>query len=178
MCKKGDVDYVASRDFDCLLYSAPKLVTNLTLSQRRRLPSGQTIKISPYVIELKEVLKTLGLNQKQLLVLAILIGTDYNPKGILGIGPKKALKLVKENKDYNKMFMGLNADFDWREVYETFEKMPVEKKYALKWGSVDAEKVKKILVDEHDFNMDRVEKTLSSLTNVKKERGQKTLGDF
>ncbi len=178
ICKKGDVDYVASSDFDCLLYGAPKLLTNLTLSQRKRLPSGQTVKIAPYVIELKDVLKSLEINQEQLFILAILIGTDYNPKGIHGIGPKKALKLVKENKDYGTMFKELNADFDWKEVYDTFKKMPIDKKYKLEWKLVDADKVKKILVDEHDFNPERVEKTLAAVTNVKKEQGQKTLGDF
>jgi len=178
MCKKGDVDYVASSDFDCLLYGAPKLLTNLTLSQRKKLPSGQTVKISPYVIELKDVLKSLEINQEQLFILAILIGTDYNPKGIPGIGPKKALKLVKEHKDYGKMFKELKADFDWKEVYETFKKMPLEKKYNLEWKPVDVDAIKKLLIDEHDFNLERVEKTLSTITKTKKEHGQKTLGDF
>ena len=178
MCKNKDVDYVASSDYDCLIYQTPRLLTNLTLSQKRRLHSGQIIKISPYLIELDEVLNMLDISNEQLLVLAILTGTDYNPQGIPGIGPKKALKLVKEHKDYDKMFSELNADFDWKEVYNTFKKMPVDKKYELKWKPVDTEKIKKMLVDEHDFNLERVEKTLENLTKVKKELGQKTLGDF
>lgn len=178
MCKKGDVDYVASSDYDCLIYEAQELITNLTLSQKRRLPSGQIIKITPYTIKLNDVLKHLDITQEQLLILSILVGTDYNPKGIPGIGPKKALKLVKERKDYGKMFEELKADFDWKEVYNTFKMMPVDKKYELKWKPINPEAVKKILVDEHNFNAERVEKTLNALMNISKKPGQKTLGDF
>lgn len=178
MCKNNDVDYVGSSDYDCLIYEAPKLVTNLTLSQRKRMPNGQTVKISPSVIELKEVLKTLDINQEQLLILSILTGTDYNPKGIHGIGPKKALKLVKETNDYDKMFKELNPEFNWKEIYDTFKKMKINNKYELKWSPIDREKVMKILVDEHDFNPERVEKTLNDLTKSNKPKEQKTLGEF
>jgi len=178
LCKNKDVDFVASSDFDCLIYQAPRLLTNLTLSQRKKLPSGDTVKISPYVIELQDVLKTLSINNEQLLILSILIGTDYNPKGILGIGPKKALKLVKECKDYNKLFSDLNADFDWKEVYNTFKNMPVDKKYKLTWKPIEYDKIIELLVEKHDFNPERVEKVVSSLTKTRKQQDQKTLGDF
>ena len=178
MCKNNDVDYVASSDYDCLIYGATKLLTNLTLSQKRKLPSGGTVAIAPYVVELKEVLKTLGISSEQLLMLSILVGTDYNPKGISGIGPKKALKLVKEHKDYGKMFSELNAEFNWKEVYNTFRNMSIEKKYKLEWKPVDADKLKELLVERHDFNEERDKKTLSSLIKIKKQPGQKTLGDY
>ena len=42
-----------------------------------------------------ENLNTLGIDQDQLIALAMLVGTDYNKGGIKGIGPKNALKLVK-----------------------------------------------------------------------------------
>lgn len=178
LCKKGDVDYIASSDYDCLIHGAPRLITNLTLSQKRRMPSGEVVKISPCVIELKDVLKKLEISHEQLTMLSILVGTDYNPKGIQGIGPKKALKLVKQYDNYNKMFSDLKADFDWKEVYNAFKKMPVEKNYSLKWKQVDAEKINDLLVNRHDFNPERVEKVLLSLTRTKKETGQKTLGEF
>lgn len=178
MCKKGDVDYVVSSDYDCLLYKAPRLLTNLTLSQKRRMPSGEVVKIAPYLIEYSDVLWNLGINHEQLVILSILIGTDYNPRGVAGIGPKKALKLVKEYNDYGKMFSDLKADFDWREVYSTFGNMPVEKKYELKWRHIDTGRIKKILVEDHDFSLERVENTLSKISRVKKDIGQRILGDY
>ena len=119
MCEKKDVDYVASSDVDCLLYGAPRLLTNLTLSQKRRLPSGATVKITPEVIGLADVLNHLGIDRDKLIALAILVGTDYN-KGIKGVGPKTALKLVKQEKNFDKLFKDVNADFNWKKILRYF----------------------------------------------------------
>jgi len=175
--KKGILDYTASSDMDCLVYGAPKLLINLTLSTRRKL-GGKIIKIEPQVINLKEFLKSLGITQEQLLIMAILIGTDFN-EGIMGIGPKKALKLVKENKDYDKMFKGLNPSFDWKEVRDVFLKMPIEKDIKLNFNQkVQEDKIKELLVEKHDFNLERVEKTLEKLRKVNKNKEQSNLGKW
>jgi len=176
--KNGDVWACGTSDVDPLLHGAGRIVTNLTISQRRKLSSGGTIKINPEVIDLNDTLKKLGVNQKQLIVLAILVGTDYNPEGIKGIGPKKALKLVKERNDYNKMFSELNADFDWKEIYELFENMDVLKKYKLKWESINAKKIRSILVDKHEFNEERVDKVISKLMESNKIKEQTGLGKW
>ena len=176
--KNGDVWACGTSDVDPLLHGAGRIVTNLTISQRRKLSSGGTIKINPEVIDLNDTLKKLGVNQKQLIVLAILVGTDYNPEGIKGIGPKKALKLVKERNDYNKMFSELNADFDWKEIYELFENMDVLKKYKIKWESINAKKIRSILVDKHEFNEERVDKVISKLMESNKIKEQTGLGKW
>ena len=129
MSKKGEVWGVATSDVDPLLHGCKRTITNLTLTQRKKLASGGSVKINPELIELEENLKKLGINQEQFIVLAILVGTDYNKDGIKGIGPKKALKLVKEKNDYNKMFQEFGANFNWKEIYDLFENMGVEKKY-------------------------------------------------
>ncbi len=169
------LDYTASSDMDCLVYGAPKLLVNLTLSKRRKL-GGKIIKIEPEVIALNEFLKSLEINQEQLLIMAILIGTDFN-EGIKGIGPKKALKLVKENKDYGKMFKVLNAGFDWKEVRDVFLKMPVEKNIKLDFNNkIQEDKIRELLVEQHDFGLERVEKTLDKLRKLNKD--QKDLGKW
>ncbi len=173
--KINALDYTASSDMDCLVYGAPKLLVNLTLSTRRKL-GGKIIKIQPEVIELEEFLNSMGINNEQLLIMAILIGTDFND-GIKGIGPKKALKIVKENKDYDKVFKNLNPDFDWEEVRDVFLKMPIEKNIKLKFDNkIQEDKIKELLVEEHDFNLERVEKTLDKLKKLNK--GQKDLGKW
>ena len=175
MNKNNDVYACGSSDFDCLLHAAPRLITNLTLSQKRKLPSGAYIKISPELIELEEFLKSLNITQEQLIIIGILSGTDYNPSGIYGIGPKKALKLIKENKDYNKMFKELKADFDWKEVFNLFKNMKIKKDYKLEWREFDEDKIKKILVDEHNFSEDRINNTINKLHESKKVKQQKGL---
>ena len=175
--KIGMLDYTASSDMDCLVYGAPRLLVNLTLSTRRKL-GGKIIKIEPQVIELKEFLKSLNVNQEQVLMMAILIGTDFN-EGIKGIGPKKAIKLVKENKDYGKMFKDLNAGFDWKEVRDVFLKMPIEKDIKLEFNNrVQEEEIKELLVEKHDFSLERVEKTLERLMALNKNKEQKDLGKW
>lgn len=178
MCKNNDVWAVASSDFDSLLYGAPRIIQSLTLSSTKRIPSGKTIKVVPTMIELKDVLNTLELDEKQLLALAILVGTDYNHGGVKGIGPKKALKLVKEKKTFNKIFDSIETDFDYKEIKQVFEKMPVEKKYNLEWKKIDEEKIKEILIDKHNFSEDRVENTLFKLREAEGAIKQKGLSDF
>lgn len=163
--EKKDVDFAASSDMDCLLHSCPKLIPNLTLSQTRNLPGGKFVYIKPYVIELKEVLKHLDINQDQLIVIGILTGTDYNPKGVLGIGPKTALKLVHQYKDFDTLFKEVKADFNWKQIFAIFKSMPIMKNYQLKWTAPNPDKIREILVEEHDFNEERVNNTIEKITN-------------
>lgn len=178
MNKNGDVFACGSSDFDCLLHGAPRLITNPTLSQRRRLPTGAYIKIFPELIELEESLKNLNINRDQLIILGILSGTDYNPSGIYGIGPKKALKLAKEYKDYDKLFKDMKAEFDWKEIFSLFKNMKVEKNYKLEWKDVDEKTIKKILVDEHNFSEERIDNTINKLNESKKAKQQKGLDSW
>src|SRR3989338_716278 len=174
MAKNGDVWGISSTDYDSLLYSTPRLLRNLTLSDKRRV-RGKLIFIKPEIIELNDFLRKLELNNEQLIILGILVGTDYNNKGISGIGPMKALKLVKENNDYEKMFLGLKPDFDWKEIYNIFKEMPVTKDYYLDWKSPNADKIYEIL-SSHDFNRERINKLIERLT--KKSISQKGLSSF
>src|SRR5574341_228441 len=87
----------ASQDFDSLLFGAKKLVRNFTNSGRRKLPNrNTTIEIEPEIIDLEKTLTDLGISREQLVDIGILIGTDFNPNGFERIGPKTALKAIKE----------------------------------------------------------------------------------
>ncbi len=169
LCKAKEVDFAASADYDCLLYGTPKMITNLTLSQKRKTIAGYT-KTTPELIELEKVLASLNITQDDLIVLSILSGTDYNPGGIKGIGPKKALKLIKEKKDYDVIFKELNAAFDWKEIFSIFKTMKVQKDYTLKWSLPDEQKIKEILVEAHDFSEERVNATLQKLLAAKAQQ--------
>jgi len=163
MCRKKDVWAVASQDYDALLHRAPRVVMNLTLSQRKRLPSGGYVKVTPELVEFNKLLDKLEITDDQLIVLAILVGTDYNVKGVKGIGPKKALQLVQSGKSFDEIFSSLDVKFDWKEIFDLFKNMAVTDDYKIEFGDIDEQKIKEILVEEHDFSKERVESTLKKL---------------
>ena len=103
-----------------------------------------------------------------------MIGTDFNSQGIKGVGTKKGLKLIKEKKDYNKLFEELKADFDWKKIYDVFENMPVTENYKLQWQQVDEERIRKLLVDKHDFSLERVEKIFDTISDNKSKHKEQT----
>jgi len=178
LASKGDVYAVASQDYDSLVFGAPKLVQNLTLARKRKLASGLSVPINPEMIELDKVLETLQISHEQLICLGILVGTDYNPKGVKGIGQKTALKIVKEHKTPEKIFSEVAkekpVDFDWKEIIGLFKKPNITKDYSIKFKKVNDEKVGEIL-REHDFSEDRVKGALKRVYAVKEAKKQRTL---
>ena len=179
---KGEAFAEVSQDYDCLLYGVKRVIQNLTVSERKKKPGALSYeRVVPEIIDLDENLKRLGISQEQLLIIGILVGTDYNLGGIRGIGPKKALKIVKEyGNDYEKIFKelkwGENFDFGWKEVYDAIKKMPVTDDYELKWKDCDAEKIREILVEKHDFGAERVNSAIEKLKSCKSRNAQKGLG--
>jgi len=177
LVKDGEAYAIGSQDYDSLVVGGKRLIQNLTLARKRKTPGGY-VYISPEIIEYSKLLNELGITGDQLISLAILVGTDFNPKGVRGLGPKKALALVREKKTPVQIFSELEEqgklNFDWKEVFEIF-KRPNVKSVKVKFPKLDEEKIKKILVDEHDFSEDRVERQLDKLRDVKKASAQKTL---
>jgi len=173
--KEGRAYAVASQDYDCLLFGAPKLIQNLTLARTRKTVSG-VVEIKPEVIELENVLKELGITHEQLIYLGILVGTDYNVGGIKGIGQKKALKLVKEFKTPEKIFGSFEEElgFDWKEIFEMFYRPNVKKNAEILFPKINEDKIREILL-KHDFSEERVEKQIEKLKMIKGKSAQKTL---
>ncbi|MEM5860949.1 MAG: flap endonuclease-1 [Candidatus Aenigmatarchaeota archaeon] len=165
MCKNGDVNFSASQDFDSLLFGSPKMIRNLNITGKRKV-GGKEVKISPEIIDLEENLNRLGITREQLIIIGILVGTDYNPGGIKGIGPKKALELVKRYKTIEEVMKQVDWEFeiDYKDIYEFFLKPEYnEYKDKLVFKQIDEEKIKKILCDEHDFSEERVNQVLEKL---------------
>jgi flap endonuclease-1 len=180
MVSKGDAYAVGSQDYDCLLVGAPILVRNLTSSEKRKLPGKEAYtKVFPKQIRLESNLKILGINQKQLVDMAILIGTDFND-GIKGIGPKKSLSLIKKHDTIENILASVKLENppaikEIDEIRCIFLEPNVTDDYELNWPGVDNEKVIKILCDEHHFMQDRVEPILKKFSNLKNISKQKTL---
>lgn len=170
MARKGDVWAAASQDYDSLLFGAPRLVRNLTISGRRKLPNRNVyVEIKPEVIHLDAVLKGLGITREQLIDIAILVGTDYNPEGVKGVGPKQALRLIKTYGSLERALKAIpNASFpvDPSKIKELFLNPEVTDDYQLKWRRPDAEKIIAILVNEFDFSEERVKNAIERLVKA------------
>jgi flap endonuclease-1 len=180
MVKKGDAFAVGSQDFDCLLFGCPVLIRNLTSSGKRKLPGKKAyVSVSPELIRLKNNLEQLKIDQKQLVDMAILVGTDFN-KGIKGIGPKKSLDIIKKTGNLEKAMETLNCydlpDYEEiKEIRKIFLEPNVTDDYSLSWSATDKEKVLSILCEKHQFTRDRVEPILEKFSSLKDTIKQKTL---
>ncbi|MBN1645741.1 flap endonuclease-1 [Candidatus Woesearchaeota archaeon] len=181
LVKQGVCDAVLSQDADSLLFGAPLVIRNLSIARRRKI-SGKLAydKVEPERISLEKSLKKLELTQDQLIALALLAGTDYNVGGIKGLGPKKALRLVKESKNLDQVFEKAKwskyFDTRWKDVFGLFKNVETLEVKDLSWESPDKDKIIKILVDEHEFSGQRVLDTLEKLDKAKTQ--QRGLGDF
>ncbi|NPA85116.1 MAG: flap endonuclease-1 [Crenarchaeota archaeon] len=172
MASKGDVWASASQDYDSLLFGSPRLVRNLTITGRRKLPQKNVyVEVKPEVIELDCVLKELGISREQLVAAAVLIGTDFN-KGIKGIGPKTALRYIKSYGSLEKVLKALGVDDpeEFKKAYELFLNPEVTDNYRLEWRKPNVKEIIEILVYQHDFNEERVKKALERLMKAWKEK--------
>jgi flap endonuclease-1 len=165
MAAVGDIWASASQDWDSLLFNSPRLVRNLSITGRRKLPQKNVyIEIKPELIELEKVLNSLGITREQLIIIGILIGTDYN-QGVKRIGPKTALRLVKEHRTLDRISANVewDADVDVEEIFNFFLDPPATKVYEIKWKKPKMDKLINFMVEEHDFSGERVEKVSKSL---------------
>jgi len=138
MARKGDVWASSSRDYDTLLFGAPRLVRYLTITGREFLPSkGVSRPLKPELIVLEEVLSKIGVTREQLIDLSILIGTDFND-GIKGIGPKIALKLVKKHGKIENFPGEIKEKVasNYQEIRKIFLEPEVTDDYSVKYGSL------------------------------------------
>lgn len=174
----------ASQDYDSLLYGTPKLIRNLTLARKRKVSSGATIDTKIELIEFEEVTNKLQINQEQLICLAILVGTDYNPGGVKGIGQKRALEIVQKYQypvkifDYIKNSEKYEMIFDWQEVFKQFKELKVETIQMPEFKKPNKELIKKILVEDHEFTEERIDNAIDKLKVLDEVKKQKGLNEF
>ena len=183
LAKKNDVFAIATTDADALLFGAPRIIRNLNMAGKRKKSNRLAFEvIVPDIISLDENLTALGISQDQLISLAMLVGTDYNPKGIKGVGPKNALKLVKQFKDdkedlFSSLKWGEHFSYPWQEVFDLIKHTKTTDDYSLERVPIDPESIVSLL-SSHDFSQDRILAQIQPLIKTQKGKAQKGLGDF
>jgi len=178
LLNQGMVDYGASQDFDTVLFGASKFIRNLTLSGRRKLPKQQKwVEVSPEIIDLEASFQKLELSREQLIDVAILMGTDFNP-GIDGVGPKRGLKLIQEFGKAEGALEKLGRDIEnLEEIRSLFLEHPFVE-FTPEWKTPNVESTFSYLCNDYSFNKARVEKALEKFVEAKPRARQFTLGDF
>ena len=173
LAAEGTVSAAASQDHDSLIFGAPILVRNVTISGKRKLPSkGIFINVQPERINLSNVLKELDIGKEQLVDLAILIGTDFNPDGFEGIGPAKALKLIKKCgrlEGISELKDGISK-IDYVAIRRLFLEPPVTRGLKPVWKPFDKDEISSFLVGEHSFSPERVKSAIERLEKVESTR--------
>ena len=180
LTKKGDANYCASQDYDSLLFGAPQLLRNVTISGRRKLPRKNVyIEVQPETVELRRVLRELNITYEQLIDIGILVGTDFNPDGVKGIGPKTALKLIEKHGTLERLLPTLKeAEFpvDPQRIRKIFLHPEVTENYRLAWKEPVAEAMVDFLCREKDFSEERVRKALKKMgKGLREAKGKVTL---
>jgi flap endonuclease-1 len=178
LTRKGDANYCGSQDYDSLLFGAKALVRNITISGKRKLPRKQVyIEVVPEIMKLDSTLKNLDVTREQLIDIAMLIGTDFNPEGVKGIGPKTALKLIKKHGNIEEVLPTLkDVTFPVKpkRIREIFLNPKVTDNYKLEWKQPNVDKVIEFLCHERDFSEERVSKALKKMKEGIKESKSKT----
>ena len=179
MAAMGQLDAVATQDWDALLYGTPILIRNMMTDgtkQHGRLVHAQKI-------NLEELLEEHELTKSQLIDLAIMIGTDFHP-GIRGIGPKTGLKLIKLHGTIEEICAVKDKEVPERldEIREIFHNHPSNEvdSESLEPGTINVEGLKQFLQVERQFSQRRMDNALDKLreAGLIREGGQTSLFSF
>ena len=176
MSSCGDIYAAGSQDYDSLLFGAPRLVRNMAVTGRRKMPGAKGLyrTVNVEIIFLDEMLENLQIDRSQLVDMCILIGTDFN-KGIAGVGPKRGLKLIREHGDLSKALESIGMSIEGHEgIRDIFLNNDHTSDYDLAMRPPEREKVKELLCEEHDFSPARVDSVLDKVeASLRQQEDQK-----
>ena len=171
----GKADFAASQDFDSILFGAKKLVRNFTNSGRRKLPNRNTyIEVEPEIIDYKKNLTELGITREQLVDVGILIGTDFNPDGFERIGPKTAIKMIKENGKLEnvKQIQDQLSQIDFNAIRKIFLEPETANVDKIEFNDIRYDDITDYMANERSFSRDRVNASLNRLKKSLEKKSQ------
>ncbi|EPR63276.1 putative flap structure-specific endonuclease 1 [Toxoplasma gondii GAB2-2007-GAL-DOM2] len=175
LTKNRKVWATATEDADALTFGATRLIRNLTFGERSSGSGASATASGILVIDLPTLLEELQFSQEQFIDFCILCGCDYCGT-LKGVGAKTAYSLVKEHGSIEKILEVVDPEkvpdgFCFQEAREFFrhpEVTPADRVHVA-WGEVDVDGLKAFLVQENQFNEQRVE---NYITRLKKARGK------
>ena len=181
MAHRGDVWAASSKDYDSLLFGAPRLLRYLTISGKEFLPSrGTTRPLKPELINLNSFLLHHRITREQLIDVAFLMGTDFN-EGIKGIGPKTAVNLLRKYGKIKNMPAEIRSRIEnqnYMQVREIFLKPPVTRDYTLNYGILDEDGLTDFLCNQRDFSHQRVRTIIKRMNEFYEKKKQTELEEW
>ncbi|XP_069114047.1 flap endonuclease 1-like isoform X2 [Argopecten irradians] len=178
LVKAGKVYATSTEDMDALTFGTNVLLRNLTVSEARKLP------IKEYYYS--KILEEIGLEKDEFIDLCILLGCDYC-ESIRGIGPKRAIDLIKQHKSIEEILKHLDTkkysvpeDWMYKEARRLFQEPEVTEPndIELKWSEPDEEGLIKFMCEEKNFNEDRMRNGMKKLTKARQGTTQGRLDSF
>lgn len=180
LVKAGKVYGAGSEDMDTLTFGTPVLLKHLTFSEAKRMPVAE--------VNLQKALAGLNMEMEQFIDLCILLGCDYMDQ-IKGMGPKTALKLLREHgsiegvlehiKDSGKK-MVVPEVWPYEEARQIFKSPDVAKgdEVEIKWEAPDVEGLVNFMCGDRGFNEDRIRKGAEKLQKALGQKQQGRLDSF
>ena len=165
----------ASQDYDSILCGAKKLVRNFTSSGRRKIPNRNTyIDVLPEIIETQKTLDSIRMTREELIDVGILIGTDFNPNGFERIGPKTAMKLIKQHKRLEDIpqIQEQLGEIEYGKIRQIFLNPEVADVDEITFKEVDYDGILDYLVKQRSFSEDRIQSTLNRLKKALEKKSQ------
>ena len=162
MAQAGRVWAAASKDYDTLLFGAPRLLRFLTISGKEFLPSQGTFRpLVPELLDLDAALAHWGITREGLIDLALLVGTDFND-GVHGIGPKKALALIQQHGSIDAMPAEIrDGAGDVDAIRQIYLQPDVTDDYTIEFREPDSDGIVRFLCDDRQFSRERVTDALA-----------------
>lgn len=163
--REGHAWAVSSKDYDALLFGAPRLARFVGIRGREFLPSRGTSRVvPPELIDLAAMLKALGLDRHQLVDAAILVGTDFNT-GVRGVGPKTAVKLLRKHGTLESLPEKVHGALpqNFADIRAFFLDPDVDETPEVHTAGFDPEGVVSFLVGERGFSEERVRSAVARL---------------
>lgn len=194
LARGGKVYAAGSEDMDTLTFNTPILYRHLTFSEAKKQPISEII--------LEKALEGLEMNRDQFIELCILLGCDYL-EPIKGVGPKSALKLLREHgslaavlehlrekaaereehaEEGKKKKGGVQVPEEWpweaaKKLFQQPDVIPADQ-VELEWTSPDVEGLVDFLVRDKGFNEERVRKGAEKLAKFLNAKQQGRLDSF
>uniref|UniRef100_H9GS13 Flap endonuclease 1 n=1 Tax=Anolis carolinensis TaxID=28377 RepID=H9GS13_ANOCA len=178
LVKANKVYAAATEDMDCLTFGSPVLMRHLTASEAKKLPIQE--------FHLSRILQDLSLTQEEFVDLCILLGCDYC-ESIRGIGPKRAVELIKQHKSIEKIIQQIDTKKyslpeNWlhKEAQQLFLEPEVIDAEAveLKWSEPNEEELVNFMCGEKQFNEERIRNGVKRLNKSRQGSTQGRLDDF
>lgn len=178
LVKAGKVWATGTEDMDALTFGSSVLLRNLTASEARKLPVKE--------FQLEPLLKGLEMSQAEFIDLCILLGCDYCGT-IRGIGPKKALDLMKKHRSIEAILKHLDKskypppeEWNFEGARQLFAepKVDLSEEAEFKWTEPDTEGLVSFMCTEKGFAEDRIRRGAEKLCKSRKGGTQGRIDSF